>query len=264
MLAANCNPISCGCISASAPRSPIVSVRFPRSARPTRRHGAAARPSSPRAAPVWASLHAANPWCLPGRSRSAVLAQPCGLRRLASAGFRMAPWCPGAAAWRPLRDVLDGYGRSAVEARAAARWVPAPLRAAWSCPARAHRLTSRGRAGCMWTRRKRLGLACSTFNIDRLTADRLPNRSMLPSVAVSEGNGGRSNVPIFLTPWRGSDPIPRARPAVVFCHDRTSEGHHRPQRMRHDVHEPLAVRRLGFEVVFEVVDGPRSARGRDG
>ncbi len=46
----------------------------------------------------------------------------------------------------------------------------------------------------MWTRRKRLRLACSTFNSDRLTADRLPNRSMLPSVAVQADNGGRSRV----------------------------------------------------------------------
>ncbi len=168
-------------ISASAPTSPIVSVRYPRSARPTQCHGAAARPSFPRAAPVWASLPAANPWCSPGRSESA---HSCGSRYLASAGFRLAPWCPVAAAWRPLRDVLDVCGRSAVEARATARRALAPRREAWPYPARARRPTSRGQAGPMWTRRKRLGLACSTFTGDRLKADRLPNQSMLPSVAV--------------------------------------------------------------------------------
>jgi len=173
-------------VSVPAPTSPIAPVRFPRSARC---HGAAAWPDSPRAAPVCAFRNAANPWRSPGRLGSAVPARPCGSRCLANAGFRLAPWCPGAAAWRPLRDALDGYGRSAVEARAAERWVLAPRRVAWPYPARAHRLTSRGRAGCMWTRRKRLGLACSTFNIDRLTADRLPNRSTLPSVAVSADNG---------------------------------------------------------------------------
>jgi len=190
VLAATCDPISSRpAISAPAPRSPIAPVRYPRSACPTRCHGAAARPNSPRGAPTWASLPAANPWCSRGPSGSAVPARPCGSRCLASAGFRLAPWCPVAAAWRPLRDVLDGYGRSAVEARATARQAPAPRHAARPCPARAHRPTSRGRAGCMWTRRKRLGLACSTFNIDRLTADRLPNRSMLPSVAVSADHG---------------------------------------------------------------------------
>ncbi len=142
-------------ISAPAPTSPIVSVRFPRSACPTRCCGAAARPSSPRAAPVWAYLRAANPWRSPGRSRSAVSARPFGARRLASAGFRLVPWCPVTAAWRPPRDALDGYGRSVVEAQAAARRVLAPCHVAWPCPGRANRPTGLELPGRIWTGRKR-------------------------------------------------------------------------------------------------------------
>ena len=159
-------------ISAPVPTSPIVWVRFPRSAPPTWCHGAAAWPSSPSAASVWAFRHAANPRRSPSRSGSA---HPCGSRCSASAGFPLAPWCPVAAAWKPPRDALDGYGRSAAEVGATARRVLAPRREAWPYPARARRPTSRGRVGPMWTRRKCLGLACSTFTGDRLKADWAPS-----------------------------------------------------------------------------------------